>query len=169
MLAIGANSEDDHSGPGKLLLRTLSGGEDGELTGHQGPVTTLASGTLGDTPVLLSGSEDNTIRLWDLRARRQIGGPTPGVPEVKAAAFTAEGGTCGYNVPPPEQRSCGGQRRGTATLGGSVALLGVRRPRSCRGYSRTPARMPATSMGRRHSEVRGRGRSPRRIPRRPGC
>ena len=35
------------------------------LTGHTGPVRALVWGQLGDRPVLASGGEDGTVRLWD--------------------------------------------------------------------------------------------------------
>ena len=39
------------------------------LTGHTGPVTAVAIGILPDaTPIVVSGSEDGTVRVWRLEA-----------------------------------------------------------------------------------------------------
>ena len=35
------------------------------LTGHKGWVDSVATGLLDDRPVIVSGSYDNTIRVWD--------------------------------------------------------------------------------------------------------
>ncbi len=60
------------------------------LDGHGGTVTALAAGELDGEPVLLSGSEDNTVRLWSLRTRKQIGPSSPSGPVdgVASAALT---------------------------------------------------------------------------------
>ncbi|WP_327107049.1 WD40 repeat domain-containing protein [Nonomuraea glycinis] len=47
---------------------------------HQGAVTALAAGTLDGDQMLLSGGDDGAVRLWNLRTRKQIGGPTPSGP-----------------------------------------------------------------------------------------
>lgn len=38
----------------------------------------MACGKMGDRPVLVTGAEDNTVRLWDLRTGRPIGQPMTG-------------------------------------------------------------------------------------------
>ncbi|MFF5208471.1 WD40 repeat domain-containing protein [Streptosporangium sp. NPDC000396] len=108
----------------------------GTLKGHQGAVTALASGTLDGKPVLLSGSRDNTIRLWDVRARRQIGDPSPAGPidGAEAAAFATidgrpivvtgeENGTV-RTWDPATRRPAGKPMRGapTSDLGGLTSL-----------------------------------------------
>ncbi|MFC3986742.1 WD40 repeat domain-containing protein [Streptosporangium jomthongense] len=40
-------------------------------------VTALAAGTVNGDQVLLSGDEDGTVRLWDLRTRGRTDGPAP--------------------------------------------------------------------------------------------
>ena len=35
------------------------------LTGHTGGVTAVAVGRLGDRDVIVSGSDDGTVRIWD--------------------------------------------------------------------------------------------------------
>jgi WD40 repeat protein len=55
--------------------------------GHQGPVLCLDYNNTDD-PLLLSGSEDQTARLWDVREHRRracLCIPTPG--EVLSVAF----------------------------------------------------------------------------------
>jgi len=39
------------------------------LTGHFGFVHAVATGHLGGRPVVVSGSHDKTVRIWDLAAR----------------------------------------------------------------------------------------------------
>lgn len=58
-------------------------GADAKLAGHRGWVWSLAS--LG-SGLLASGSEDTTIRLWDLRSRECIGAVSPGRGPVHALA-----------------------------------------------------------------------------------
>ena len=48
----------------------------GPLTGHTGPVWSVAFSPDGKT--LASGSDDDTVRLWDVATRRPIGGPLTG-------------------------------------------------------------------------------------------
>src|SRR5439155_6662587 len=56
------------------------------LTGHAGPVTAVAVGRLGDRDVIVSGSEDATVRLWDADGR-SVGQPlTGGTDQVRAVA-----------------------------------------------------------------------------------
>ncbi|SDM15553.1 WD40 repeat domain-containing protein [Nonomuraea jiangxiensis] len=86
--AVLAAGEENHDG--HVLTRAVpsavtlwdpgNGGRLATLAGHGGTVTALATGRLKGAPVLLSGSEDNTVRLWDLRTHRQIGPPSPSGP-----------------------------------------------------------------------------------------
>ncbi|MHA6764855.1 hypothetical protein [Streptacidiphilus sp. PAMC 29251] len=43
------------------------------LTGHDGSVRAVATTTLNGRPVASTGSDDGTVRLWDLTTRQQIG------------------------------------------------------------------------------------------------
>ncbi|MDP4501050.1 WD40 repeat domain-containing protein [Nonomuraea turcica] len=43
------------------------------LRGHNAGITALAAGTLDGKQVLLSGSDDNTVRLWDVENEKQLG------------------------------------------------------------------------------------------------
>ncbi|MFI6395468.1 WD40 repeat domain-containing protein [Nonomuraea sp. NPDC050547] len=58
------------------------------LTGHVLDVTALAMGTLNDVPAVLSGSADNTVRLWDPATGRELGRtvPTGPIRAVKSIA-----------------------------------------------------------------------------------
>ncbi|MET7336858.1 serine/threonine-protein kinase [Nonomuraea sp. NPDC005650] len=48
------------------------------LTGHTNDVRAVALGSLDGVPVMLTGSDDETARLWNLRTYRQIGQPLTG-------------------------------------------------------------------------------------------
>ncbi|MFF4617000.1 protein kinase domain-containing protein [Nonomuraea jabiensis] len=48
------------------------------LTGHTNDVRAVSLGTLDGVPVTLTGSDDETARLWNLRTSRQIGRPLAG-------------------------------------------------------------------------------------------
>jgi WD40 repeat protein len=48
------------------------------LTGHSGPVTSVAVTQLDGRPVAVSASDDDTVRVWDLTTRKQIGRPLTG-------------------------------------------------------------------------------------------
>src|SRR5262249_2274096 len=46
--------------------------------GHSGPVTAVDMGTVDSEPVIVSGGEDGTVRLWDARTGAQRGEPLIG-------------------------------------------------------------------------------------------
>ncbi|MBB5778765.1 serine/threonine-protein kinase [Nonomuraea jabiensis] len=48
------------------------------LTGHTNDVRAVSLGTLDGVPVTLTGSDDETARLWNLRTSQQIGRPLAG-------------------------------------------------------------------------------------------
>ncbi|MEZ0076646.1 serine/threonine-protein kinase [Planotetraspora sp. GP83] len=48
------------------------------LTGHANDVRSVALGTLGGTPIALTGSDDDTARTWDLSAGKELGAPFEG-------------------------------------------------------------------------------------------
>ncbi|MEV4185014.1 serine/threonine-protein kinase [Streptosporangium canum] len=56
----------------------LAGHSDVTLTGHSGPVTAVAVTQLDGRPVAVSGSDDDTVRVWDLTTRKQLGEPLTG-------------------------------------------------------------------------------------------
>ncbi|MEV0823021.1 serine/threonine-protein kinase [Nonomuraea rubra] len=72
-----------------------SGGEAARpLTGHGNDVRAVALGTLGGVPVALTGSDDETVRLWDLRTSRQSGATLTGHTEwVRSVALDQLDGT----------------------------------------------------------------------------
>ena len=47
----------------------VSAGSD-PLTGHTGPVRVVAMGELDGRPIVVSGSLDETVRVWDLTSGR---------------------------------------------------------------------------------------------------
>lgn len=67
------------------------------LTGHAQAVTALAAGTLEGKPVALSGSRDNTIRLWDLDSGRELSRTEPAGP-VREVTDLAVGEVDGRSV-----------------------------------------------------------------------
>ncbi|GIH93478.1 hypothetical protein Psi01_41080 [Planobispora siamensis] len=48
------------------------------LTGHDGPVRTVAAGTVDGRPVAVTGGSDKTVRIWDLETGLQLGEPLYG-------------------------------------------------------------------------------------------
>ena len=62
------------------------------LVGHQGPVTAVAVGGPADRPVVVTASEDRTVRVWDLMSSTQVVDPMPVPGTVRAiACFDADG------------------------------------------------------------------------------
>ncbi|MEV4897313.1 WD40 repeat domain-containing protein, partial [Nonomuraea sp. NPDC055795] len=68
-----AAAEESDSGHRVVVWDTVTQQRVRTLTGHVLTVTTLAAGTLNGGPALLSGSADNTIRLWDPGTGRELG------------------------------------------------------------------------------------------------
>ncbi|MGN9846116.1 caspase family protein [Nonomuraea sp. H19] len=48
------------------------------MTGHTGSVNTVACTTLGGRPIAVTGSDDGTVRIWDLTTGNQIDQPLTG-------------------------------------------------------------------------------------------
>ncbi|MEV5412161.1 serine/threonine-protein kinase [Thermopolyspora sp. NPDC052614] len=58
------------------------------LTEHGNDVRSVALGRLDGTPIAVTGSDDETARVWDLRAGRQLGRPLTGhTAWVRSVAF----------------------------------------------------------------------------------
>ncbi|MEV0668175.1 WD40 repeat domain-containing protein [Actinomadura luteofluorescens] len=75
----------------RFLDRT-SGRQIGALTGHTDGIVSVAFSPDGRT--LATGSVDETVRLWDVGARRSIGEPLTGhTGMVKSVAFSPDGRT----------------------------------------------------------------------------
>ncbi|MEU7901075.1 WD40 repeat domain-containing protein [Nonomuraea sp. NPDC049152] len=92
LIITGENRSDDSDSamPVKnavALWDPVSGRRLAAMQGHSAEIRALAAGELDGRPVLLSGSDDNTVRLWDLRTRRQLGDPTPSWPSHGAKAL----------------------------------------------------------------------------------
>jgi WD40 repeat protein len=74
------------------VWRLADGAPVGEpLTGHTGDVSTVAVGALPDsTPVIVSGSDDVTVRVWRLADGAPVGEPLTGhTGDVNAVAVGA--------------------------------------------------------------------------------
>ena len=48
------------------------------LTGHTGPVQSVAIGRIGDRDVIVSGGYDKTVRIWDAATGQALGDPLTG-------------------------------------------------------------------------------------------
>ncbi|MEZ0073799.1 caspase family protein [Planotetraspora sp. GP83] len=60
------------------------------LTGHTGAVLTIATTTLNGRAIAVTGSRDNTVRMWDLTTRTQLGKPLTGHTSWVNAVATGE-------------------------------------------------------------------------------
>ncbi|MEJ8645976.1 hypothetical protein WKI68_41730 [Streptomyces sp. MS1.HAVA.3] len=69
------------SGPDHRLLRTL--------VGHDGPVTAVATAVVDGRPVVVSGSRDTTVRIWDLATGVPLHDPETG-PTDPVSSMAAE-------------------------------------------------------------------------------
>ncbi|MEV4115688.1 protein kinase, partial [Nonomuraea sp. NPDC049695] len=62
-------------------------------TGHFAAVTAVATATVAGRPVMVTASEDGTVRQWDARTAQPIGAPMPGHGDwVRAVATTTVNG-----------------------------------------------------------------------------
>lgn len=60
------------------LLAALAPARSTVLTGHDGPVRVLATGRLDGRPIVVSGGQDATVRVWDVATGRPVGAPLTG-------------------------------------------------------------------------------------------
>ncbi|KAB1985693.1 caspase family protein [Streptomyces triticiradicis] len=58
------------------------------LTGHSRAVTAVSCAVLEGSPIAVTGSDDGTVRVWDLRSGRAIGRPLTGHSMVGAVSCT---------------------------------------------------------------------------------
>jgi len=95
MLAVAAYSADRSVEARAALLDGLQGSDlrlDAFLRGHSGFVMSVAFSPDGKT--LASGSYDNTVILWDVAKRQQVGAPLAGhSSSVTSVAFSPDGKT----------------------------------------------------------------------------
>nr|BFE77642.1 hypothetical protein GCM10020093_002430 [Planobispora longispora] len=67
--------------PGVVAYDLGTGAQIGQaFKGHESSIQAVDVGMVGDRQVVLSGSEDKTIRRWDLGTGEQIGEPLRGTP-----------------------------------------------------------------------------------------
>jgi WD40 repeat protein len=57
---------------------------------HDGRVFAVAVGQRQGRPVIVSGSDDETVRMWDLESGRHVMLPIELQPQVRSVAFTAD-------------------------------------------------------------------------------
>jgi WD40 repeat protein len=57
------------------------------LTGHTGFVASLAIGRIGDRDVIVSGSDDHTVRMWDAASGQPRGEPLTGHTDLVRAVM----------------------------------------------------------------------------------
>src|SRR5262249_22981008 len=65
----------------------------GRLPGHKGPVGAIAVGRAGNRDVIVTGSDNATVRIWDAVTGDPIGPPLAGHGGVIPAAAIAPAGT----------------------------------------------------------------------------
>jgi WD40 repeat protein len=94
-LACGEGSEALYVGkplPGRIKILELSTGQiRRELSGHTGRI--LALNFSQDGKLLASGAEDNTVRIWDLSANKEIAHLKLTQGFARSVAFSPDGGT----------------------------------------------------------------------------
>lgn len=74
------------------MLNALATRQRTVFTGHAGPVNSVSFSPNGK--IIATGSDDHTVRLWDVTTRRQIGAPLTGhTNRVSSVAFSPDGKT----------------------------------------------------------------------------
>ncbi|WP_374935417.1 hypothetical protein [Streptomyces resistomycificus] len=61
------------------------------LTGRTGPVWALATAVVGSRPLLVTGGDDRTVRVWDMADHRQVGSDLVFPTEVTAVTMASDG------------------------------------------------------------------------------
>jgi WD40 repeat protein len=64
------------------------------LVGHEQAVRSVVGGLVRERPVAVTGSDDRTVRVWDMLTHRQLGGPltAPDVDTVHEVVYVPDGG-----------------------------------------------------------------------------
>jgi hypothetical protein len=72
------------------LLAVLPSNHSTVLTGHDGPVRVLATGRLDGRPIVVSGGQDATVRVWDVATGAPVGAPMTGHTDAVHGLATAQ-------------------------------------------------------------------------------
>ena len=139
-----------------------------QLNGHTGTVRSVATAQLDGRPVIISGGDDRTVRVWDLATGTPVGDPFTGHTDSVIAVATAQldgrpvvvsGGAdarCGCGTWPPAPRSA---TRSPATPTPVLAVAHRAARRAPGGHLRQ-RRPDGAGVGPGHRPPRSATRSP---------
>ena len=136
-----------------------------QLTGHAGAVNAVAVAELDGRPVVISGSDDGTVRVWDLATGTPIGDPFTGHTGAVLAVAVAELDGRPVVISGGDDRTVRVWDLATGTPVGDP-FTGHRR-RGARGGGRRAGRPPGRHLRQRRRDGAGVGPGHRHPGRRP--